>query len=119
MERLTGQDVMAIETQGGRAARQEWHLATGDRGVVLYERMLQREMARVQQGQAPYGSVGEPGQVIATGYEAFLELATGLQSTREGRQVHTRPQANGQATGQATGRAGTLPPLPGPVGTRA
>jgi 5,5'-dehydrodivanillate O-demethylase len=93
MERLTGQDVMAIETQGGLAARNEWHLATGDRGVVLYERMLQREMERVQDGHDPVGVVRDPDQVIDTHYEAFLQLVGSLQNTREGLQVYARAGA--------------------------
>jgi 5,5'-dehydrodivanillate O-demethylase len=102
MERLTGQDVMAIESQGGTASRSDWHLATGDRGVVLYERMLQRELERVQQGQDPVGVVRDPKQVIDTNYAAYLALKTTLQYSHEGLQVYARNGANGSATPRAS-----------------
>jgi 5,5'-dehydrodivanillate O-demethylase len=111
MGRLTGQDVMAIETQGELASRDDWHLATGDRGVVLYERMLQREMARVQEGHDPVGVVRDPNQVIDTHYEAFVKDVGLFQSTREGLQVYARPHANGSS--------GSLAPLPEASGARA
>ena len=73
MNELGYQDIMAIETQGGIAPRPDWHLATADRGIVLFERMLLREMDRVQEGHDPIGVVREPNGVIDTIYEFFRE----------------------------------------------
>jgi hypothetical protein len=81
---------MAIETQGPVAPRDNWRLATGDRGVVLYERMLQREMESVQEGRDPVGVVRDPAQVIDTNYEAFLQAGNILQLSHEGLQVYAR-----------------------------
>ena len=89
--KLTSQDVMAIETQGGFAPRHNWRLGTSDRGVMLYERMLQREMERVQQGHDPVGVVRDPSEIIDTNYAAFVQMKTGTQSSHEGLQVYARP----------------------------
>jgi len=90
IDTLTGQDVMAIETQGGVTSRHNWRLGTGDRGVMLYERMLQREMERVQQGHDPHGVAREPDLVIDTNCEAFLHAGGKLALSHEGLQVYCR-----------------------------
>jgi 5,5'-dehydrodivanillate O-demethylase oxygenase subunit len=115
IDRLTGQDVMAIETQGGVAPRHNWRLATSDRGVALFEQALLREMDRVQQGHDPKGVVKDPDEVIDTNFEFFRE--TGGDAKRaysyEGLQVHARAQTNGSTSAEPSGRQ------PRPVGARA
>jgi 5,5'-dehydrodivanillate O-demethylase len=73
MNELGYQDIMAIETQGGVVSRPDWHLGTADRAIVLFERMLLREMDRVQAGHDPVAVVREPNQVVETRYEFFRE----------------------------------------------
>ena len=73
MNELGYQDITAIETQGAIAPRLDWRLATADRGIVLFERMLLREMDRVQEGRDPIGVIREPNQIIETNYEFFRE----------------------------------------------
>jgi 5,5'-dehydrodivanillate O-demethylase len=73
MKVLGHQDIMAIETQGPLAPRPNWHLATADRGIVMYERMLLREMDRVQEGQDPMAVTRQSGEVIDTAYEHFRQ----------------------------------------------
>jgi 5,5'-dehydrodivanillate O-demethylase len=115
IDRLTRQDVMAIETQGGIAPRHNWRLATGDRGGVLFERMLLREMDRVQQGHDPVGVVKDPSQVIDTNFELFRN--TGGSATRqiwyEGLRVYTRTGGNGSPSREPWRRPS------GPMGARA
>jgi 5,5'-dehydrodivanillate O-demethylase len=94
---LTGQDVMAIETQGAVAPRPNWRLATCDRGVELFDRILMREMDLVQSGQEPMAMAKDPDQVIDTFYETFrLSRPAGgsQQYPREGLQVYTRPHVS-------------------------
>ncbi len=99
IDNLTGQDVMAIETQGAISPRHNWRVATSDRGVVLFERALLREMDRVQAGEDPYGVVQDPNQVIDTNFEFFRQTGGSATSqySYEGLQVHKRNGPNGQA----------------------
>jgi 5,5'-dehydrodivanillate O-demethylase len=125
MDQLTGQDVMAIETQGGIAPRTDWRVATGDRGVVLFDRMLLREMDRVQEGLDPFGVVRDPNQVIDTNFEFFQQLVgrlgqpyarQGIQDPSSGPYLHgganvsqqyarRGPPAHARMVGEATANA--------------
>jgi 5,5'-dehydrodivanillate O-demethylase len=99
MDVLTGQDVMAIETQGAVAPRPAWRLATGDRGVELFDNILAREMDRVQEGLEPMAMVKDTHEVIDTEFEAYTQKqsseGTGSQQyPREGLQVYARAGAH-------------------------
>jgi len=97
MSNLTGEDVMAIETQGAVSSRTSWRVATSDRGVVLFERAVLREIDRVASGERPYASVTAPGQIIDTNFEHFRQTGGGStnQYSYEGLQVYKRNAANG------------------------
>jgi hypothetical protein len=72
------QDHMAWETQGPIANRAVERLATSDRGVVMYREMLEREIARMQQGHDPLGVVRDPEvRLIDTGLQKSLEHYVG------------------------------------------
>ncbi|HZT06119.1 MAG TPA: Rieske 2Fe-2S domain-containing protein [Chloroflexota bacterium] len=73
MNQLGYQDIMAIETQGGIAPRDNWRLGTADRGIVLFEQMLLREIDRVRDGKDPVAVVRNPDDVIDTAYEFFRD----------------------------------------------
>src|SRR5581483_2994583 len=73
MNELGYQDIMAIETQGGIAPRPEWRLGTADRGIVMFEQMLLREMDRVRDGHEPIAVSRDPDEVIDTSYDFFLD----------------------------------------------
>jgi len=51
------QDRMMMESQGPISQRENWQVATSDRGVALLHSMLLREMAKVEQGLDPIGVV--------------------------------------------------------------
>ncbi len=99
MNQLTYQDVMAIETQGPVAPRPNWRVATSDRGVVLFEQMLLREMDRVQAGHDPLGVIRDPAQVIDTNFEFYRSKGARteggghgvLADARNGAQVGASP----------------------------
>jgi 5,5'-dehydrodivanillate O-demethylase len=59
---LDAQDVMAWVTQGPIAKRELEKLGTTDRGVILFRKMLDREIERVAAGQDPMGVIREPAQ---------------------------------------------------------
>jgi 5,5'-dehydrodivanillate O-demethylase len=60
LELLDAQDVMAWVTQGPVAKRELEKLGTTDRGVILFRKMLDREIARVEAGEDPMGVIREP-----------------------------------------------------------
>jgi 5,5'-dehydrodivanillate O-demethylase len=60
VEMLDAQDVMAWVTQGPIAKRELEKLGTTDRGVIMFRKMLEREIAKVEAGQDPMGTIREP-----------------------------------------------------------
>jgi 5,5'-dehydrodivanillate O-demethylase len=54
------QDVMAWETQGARAKRELEKLGTTDEGVIMWRRLLERELKKVEAGQDPMGVIRDP-----------------------------------------------------------
>ncbi|MFM9968275.1 MAG: Rieske 2Fe-2S domain-containing protein [Burkholderiales bacterium] len=60
MEIVTAQDSMAWETQGAITDRTQEHLATSDRGVVMFRRMLKEQIEIVRNGGDPMGVVRDP-----------------------------------------------------------
>jgi len=57
---VDAQDIMAWITQGRIAQRDLEKLGTTDRGVVLYRKMLQRELAKVARGEDPMNVFRDP-----------------------------------------------------------
>ncbi len=57
---IDGEDMMAWISQGTVADRSLENLGTSDRGVVMFRRMLKREMTKVENGEDPMGVVRDP-----------------------------------------------------------
>jgi 5,5'-dehydrodivanillate O-demethylase len=57
VDNVDGQDMMAWISQGPIADRTQENLGATDKGVVMYRRMLKREMDKVQSGIDPMGLV--------------------------------------------------------------
>jgi 5,5'-dehydrodivanillate O-demethylase len=75
MDKLPFQDLMALETQGPIAPRENEHLATGDRGLVLLRNLLKREIEKVQQGLDPIGVIRDPARdLIDTYIDIYIEM---------------------------------------------
>ena len=80
---IASQDFMAWETQGPIADRQREHLGDGDRGVVMYRRLLEREIAKVESGLDPMGVVRDPDHpIIDTGLQESLVHRGGRPTRR-------------------------------------
>ena len=67
---------MAWETQGPIADRAIEHLGEGDRGVIMFRKLLRDQIQAVQNGQDPAGTSMDPTkdemiQLIHEGYSAF------------------------------------------------
>ncbi|MEC4895519.1 MAG: aromatic ring-hydroxylating dioxygenase subunit alpha [Oscillatoria sp. PMC 1051.18] len=57
---VDGQDIMSWVTQGAIADRTQEHLTPGDRGIVLYRRLLFEQLEKVQRGEDPLGVIRSP-----------------------------------------------------------
>jgi 5,5'-dehydrodivanillate O-demethylase len=57
---IDAQDIMAWITQGPIAKRYLEKLGSTDRGVTLFRKMLQRELAKVERGEDPMGVIRDP-----------------------------------------------------------
>jgi 5,5'-dehydrodivanillate O-demethylase oxygenase subunit len=60
VDMLDAQDIMAWVAQGEIADRSIETLASADRGVTLYRRMLQRELKKIEAGEDPMGVLRDP-----------------------------------------------------------
>jgi 5,5'-dehydrodivanillate O-demethylase len=57
LDYIHAQDIMAWTTQGPIADRTREKLGASDRGIVLYRKMLKREIEKVERGEDPIGLV--------------------------------------------------------------
>jgi 5,5'-dehydrodivanillate O-demethylase len=57
---IHGQDIMAWTTQGAIADRSNESLGAADRGLTMYRKMLERELAVVEAGGDPKGVIRDP-----------------------------------------------------------
>jgi 5,5'-dehydrodivanillate O-demethylase len=74
LDEVPKQDYMAWETQGPLTDRTKEHLSFGDRGVVLYRKMLRDSIERVARGEDPWGLQRDPDHAtIDTNLEQSLE----------------------------------------------
>jgi len=85
LEYIYAQDVYAWETQGRIAARDQEALGTTDAGIIMFRKMLQRELHKVQAGEDPMCVLRDPAQnvridlpletnkdMLADGFESLL-----------------------------------------------
>ena len=76
LDNFASQDHMAWETQGPIADRAIEHLGEGDRGVIMFRKLLHEQIQAVQNSQDPIGTNLDPAtdemiQLIHEGYSAF------------------------------------------------
>jgi 5,5'-dehydrodivanillate O-demethylase len=62
LEYIYAQDVYAWETQGAIAQRDHEALGTTDAGIIMYRKMLQRELAKIERGEDPMCVIRDPAQ---------------------------------------------------------
>jgi 5,5'-dehydrodivanillate O-demethylase len=60
VDNIDGQDMMAWITQGRIFDRTVENLGATDKGIMMYRRMLKREVKKVQEGQDPMGIIRDP-----------------------------------------------------------
>jgi 5,5'-dehydrodivanillate O-demethylase len=77
MDNFTSQDHMAWETQGAIADRAKEHLGEGDRGVIMFRKLLREQIQTVQAGNDPVGVSRDPARdemikmIPEKAYDAF------------------------------------------------
>ena len=69
------QDTMTWETAGPIADRTQEHLASSDKGIVLFREILRREIQKVQQGIDPIGVFRNEETLIDTKLDELLDPA--------------------------------------------
>jgi 5,5'-dehydrodivanillate O-demethylase oxygenase subunit len=57
---IDGQDIMCWITQGAIADRMDERLGTTDKGIIFYRQMLKTEIAKVERGEDPLGTIRDP-----------------------------------------------------------
>lgn len=88
-EYIYAQDVYAWETQGGIAQRNREALGTTDAGVIMFRKMLQRELKKIEAGEDPIYVFRDPAQneridlplesnkdMLSDGFESLLRRST-------------------------------------------
>jgi 5,5'-dehydrodivanillate O-demethylase len=60
VETVLGTDFMACVTQGAIPDRSIERLGTTDRGVILYRRLLEEQIQKVERGEDPMGVIRDP-----------------------------------------------------------
>jgi 5,5'-dehydrodivanillate O-demethylase len=65
---IDSQDVMAWVTQGRIFQRQTEALGTSDRGIILFRKILQRELAKVEAGEDPMGVIRDPAKNVCIAF---------------------------------------------------
>ncbi len=60
MKTFASQDAMAWETQGPMTDRTKEHLASSDRGIVMFRQMLRLQLEAVKKGEDPMGVIRDP-----------------------------------------------------------
>lgn len=90
VDMLDAQDVMAWATQGPIAKRELEKLGTTDRGVILFRKMLEREINRVAAGEDPMAVIRDPER--NTVIDLHVEYAKSMLSDDYARSL-TRTQA--------------------------
>ena len=88
LDNFASQDHMAWETQGPIADRAIEHLGEGDRGVIMFRKLLREQIQAVQNNQDPIGTNLDPTkdemiQLINEGYSAFSFAAAQEEGARK------------------------------------
>jgi 5,5'-dehydrodivanillate O-demethylase len=60
MEKVWMQDYMAWETAGSIFDRTKEHLASSDKGIIIFRKLLKAEINRVKRGKDPMGVIRDP-----------------------------------------------------------
>jgi 5,5'-dehydrodivanillate O-demethylase len=88
MDVVSAQDSMAWETQGPIDERIQEHLGAGDRGIVMFRRLLKQQIDIVAQGGEPMGIIRDPAKNEMIDLNVINERIGLYRSTAERDEVH-------------------------------
>jgi 5,5'-dehydrodivanillate O-demethylase len=74
MDVVSAQDSMAWETQGPITDRTLEHLGGGDRGIVMFRRLLRKQIEIVQNGGDPMGVIRDPARNTLIEFDVVNEM---------------------------------------------
>jgi 5,5'-dehydrodivanillate O-demethylase len=120
LDYIHAQDIMAWTTQGPIADRTKEKLGASDRGIVMYRKMLKRELEKVERGEDPIGIVRDPdkNRVIALPRERGKDMySDGFVSQLRRQMSNFSPIADDliEVFTKNRGRAATAPREPAPA----
>ncbi|HEY3116585.1 MAG TPA: aromatic ring-hydroxylating dioxygenase subunit alpha [Chloroflexota bacterium] len=79
---VAGQDMLAWVGQGPISDRSREHLATSDKGILLYRKVLEEQIAKMERGEDPMGVIRDPAR-----NEPYITFA---RETKKLQAFHTR-----------------------------
>ena len=88
LDYIHAQDIMAWVTQGPIADRTKEKLGASDKGIVMYRKMLKRELDKIEQGEDPIGTLRDP----ARNHVIALPRERGKDMYSDGFTSHIRRQ---------------------------
>jgi 5,5'-dehydrodivanillate O-demethylase len=89
MDIVSAQDSMAWETQGQITDRTQEHVGHGDRGIVMFRRLLREQIEVVQKGRDPMGIIRDPAKNDIIHIDVFNDVI-GLHRTAAGGEVRAQ-----------------------------
>jgi 5,5'-dehydrodivanillate O-demethylase len=90
MDIVSAQDAMAWETQGAIENRVLEHLGHGDRGIVMFRRLLKQQMDIVRDGGDPMGIIRDPAKNKIIEFDVINETIGLYRSKVERDEVHAQ-----------------------------
>ena len=82
MDIVSAQDSMAWETQGPITDRTQEHLGAGDRGVVMFRRLVKEQIEIVKKGGDPMGVIRDPARNRLITFDVVNEMIGLYRSTK-------------------------------------
>lgn len=87
IDTVLGQDMMVWATQGAIADRTSERLGTTDRGLILFRKLLEEQIDKVERGEDPMGVVRDPASntllTVPRERQAFFTHTGGMVETSE------------------------------------
>jgi 5,5'-dehydrodivanillate O-demethylase len=83
MDIVSAQDSMAWETQGAITDRTQEHLGVGDRGIVLFRKLLKEQIEIVRNGGEPMGVIRDPARNKIIEFDVINEMIGLYRPTAE------------------------------------
>lgn len=91
MDTFSSQDAMACETQGAFASREKEMLGASDAGIVMFRKMFQEQIEKLEKGERPMGIVGEDRKDEIVDLRIWMNGDRAMSCELPGTRVNRRP----------------------------